>query len=80
MQSQSIELSTFPDGRLDPKNASLYLGVSEKTLAMWRCKGLGPTYVQPSRRVYYFKEDLDAWMNKHGKVVSTAQSRFKRDA
>jgi hypothetical protein len=32
----SISIRMFPDGRLDAKNAALYLGLKEKTLAVMR--------------------------------------------
>lgn len=64
----------FPDGRLDVKNASSYIGLSEKTLAMKRCDGTGPKYIKRGR-IFYFKKDLDEWLES-GRGVSTAQ--FKR--
>jgi len=71
----TIEIETkkviiLPDGRLDVKSASTYLGLSEKTLAMMRCDGSGPEYVKRGR-VFYFREELDTWINK-GRAKSTA--------
>lgn len=66
----------FPDGRMDAKNAASYVGLSEKTLAMKRCKGIGPKYVKRGR-VFYFREDLDQWLNEEGKFSSTAQAQKK---
>jgi hypothetical protein len=66
----------FPDGRLDTKNASLYLGLSTKTMAMMRSRGTGPVYHKPGR-VFYYKADLDEWLNASGPVISTAQTRQK---
>ena len=40
---ESIHIVMFPDGRLDTKNAANYLGFKEKTLAMMRASGTGPT-------------------------------------
>ncbi len=68
----------FPDGRLDTKNASLYTGLAEKTLATKRCDGTGPKFVKRGR-VFYFKEDLDDWLNEDGKLRSTAQAQKKRN-
>jgi predicted DNA-binding transcriptional regulator AlpA len=65
------EVTMFPDGRLDVKNAASYTGFSEKTLAMMRCEGSGPKYIKRGR-VFYFREDLDAWIQS-GRVSSTAQ-------
>ena len=66
----------FPDGRLDTKNASTYLGLSEKTLAMKRCDGTGPRFIKKGR-IFYFKKDLDEWLES-GQAVSTAQLRRVR--
>ena len=66
------EINMFPDGRLDSKNAAIYLGFSEKTLAMMRCQGTGPEYIKRGR-IFYFREDLDAWINRSVKRTSTAQ-------
>ncbi len=72
------ELFIFPDGRLDTRNASKYLGLSKKTLDQWRSDGgKGPPYIKKGR-VFYFKEDLDSWLTDQGKHTSTAQQRYKK--
>jgi hypothetical protein len=70
---EAVVISMFPDGRLDTRNAALYLGLKEKTLAMMRSFGKGPKYIKRGR-IFYFKEDLDFWLNEAGKLVSTTQS------
>jgi|JI10StandDraft_1071094.scaffolds.fasta_scaffold37332_5 hypothetical protein len=69
---QSIQISIYPDGRLDAKNAASYLGLKEKTLAMMRGNGTGPRFIKRGH-IFYFKEDLDAWLNANGRLISTAQ-------
>jgi len=69
-----IEVRTYPDGRMDTKNASTYTGLSEKTLAMMRCNGNGPKYVKRGR-IFYFTADVDEWMNSQGRLTSTAQAK-----
>ncbi|VVC75011.1 hypothetical protein AQUSIP_02850 [Aquicella siphonis] len=73
---EAIQIIMFPDGRLDTRNAALYLGLKEKTLAMMRGSGTGPKFIKRGR-VFYFKEDLDAWINAEGRLISTAQSFHK---
>jgi hypothetical protein len=73
-QLKSLEVVTFPDGRMDTKNASTYTGLSEKTLAMMRCNGNGPKFVKRGR-VFYFQSDVDEWMNSQGRLTSTAQAK-----
>ena len=62
--TDSIHMPTvllFPDGRMNAKNAAIYLGLSPKTLAMWRCQGKGPACVKRGR-IFYFKDELDRWV------------------
>ncbi|MGS1004702.1 helix-turn-helix domain-containing protein [Burkholderia glumae] len=51
----------LPDGRMDRKNAALYLGLSVNTLSMYAVQGKGPQFVKRGR-VWYRKTDLDAWI------------------
>ena len=63
----------FPDGRMDTANASRYLGCSPKTLAHLRCSGKGPSFVKPGR-IFYYKTDLDTYINQGGRLRSTSQA------
>ncbi|MBP6647536.1 MAG: hypothetical protein KA207_16875 [Burkholderiaceae bacterium] len=73
-QISPIQVVTYPDGRMNTKNASTYTGLSEKTLAMMRCNGNGPKFIKRGR-VFYFMADVDAWMNANGRMTSTAQAK-----
>lgn len=73
-QLKSIDVVTFPDGRMDTRNTSIYTGLSEKTLAMMRCSGTGPKFVKRGR-IFYFQADVDEWMNSQGRLTSTAQAK-----
>lgn len=75
MELKMIDLVVRPDGRVDAKGASAYLGLSEKTLAMMRCKGTGPRFVKRGRIFYYIKE-LETWI-KEGEAISTSQTRCR---
>jgi hypothetical protein len=70
-----IRVVVFPDGRLDTYNAAQYLGLSTKTLAMMRSQGTGPKFFKRGR-VFYFLEDLRAWLDDRPRVCSTAQARL----
>ncbi|TDI77144.1 MAG: hypothetical protein E2O81_05350 [Betaproteobacteria bacterium] len=59
---------------MDTKNSSTYIGLSEKTLAMMRCNGNGPKFIKRGR-IFYFKDDLDIWLNEGGRFTSTAQAQ-----
>ena len=69
-----VQVVTFPDGRMDTRNTSVYTGFAEKTLAMMRCNGKGPKFVKRGR-VFYFTADVDDWMNANGGLTSTAQAK-----
>ena len=72
-QIKSIEVVTYPDGRMDTCNTSKYTGLSDKTLAMMRCNGNGPKFIKRGR-VFYFQDDVDTWLNAQGRYTSTAQA------
>ncbi len=67
-------ISMYPDGRMTAQGAADYLGLSSKTLASKRCLGTGPRFISRGR-IYYFKTDLDEWLNEGGRHTSTAQLR-----
>jgi hypothetical protein len=72
--AKTKEVVVYPDGRVDTKNASTYVGLSEKTMAMMRCKGTGPKFVKRGR-IFYYVGDLDSWLNADGRLTSTAQAQ-----
>jgi hypothetical protein len=59
---------------MDVNNTSKYTGLAPKTLAMMRCYGTGPKFVKRGH-VFYFKDDVDEWMNAQGRLSSTAQAK-----
>ena len=71
---RQIDILVLPDGRLDTTNAAAYLGLSTKTLAMMRCQGTGPRFIKRGR-IFYYRDDLDAWVAEAQRVTSTAQAR-----
>ncbi len=75
MSTVPLTVNVFPDGRLDTTNASAYLGLSPKTLAMMRTNGRGPEFIKRGR-IFYYVADLDSWLNAKGKVTTTAQCRL----
>ena len=62
---ESIErprVRVLPDGRMTRKDSATYIGVAEKTLAMWQLQGKGPESYLVGGRRFYFKDDLDAFI------------------
>jgi hypothetical protein len=70
-----LDVVVLLDGRMDRKSAAIYTGLSVKTLAMYASRGTGPTFVKRGR-VWYFKHDLDSWLEA-GRVSSSAQSAYR---
>lgn len=75
LESKRQVVSIYHDGRLNTKQASLYVGLSVKTMAMMRSQGTGAKFIKRGR-IFYYQTDLDDWLNRGGRVNSTAQSRF----
>ena len=59
----SVRVRVLPDGRMNRQNAALYIGMKPKTLAMWELAGKGPPSIKVGGRRFYFKADLDRFIN-----------------
>lgn len=57
-------IHTLHDGRMSRTEAARYLGLSTKTLGMWALHDKGPRYVRVGGRIFYFKHDLDAFIQQ----------------
>lgn len=61
--------------KMRPPEAAHYLGISESTLAKWRCKGAGPAFMKLGERVVaYDQSELDAWMRSRSRRSTSAIS------
>ena len=74
----SDNIYIFPDGRMDRANAARYAGFASKTLAMHASAGTGPRFQKIGGRVFYRREDLDAWLGSFAVVASTAEARASK--
>lgn len=72
------DIKMLPDGRMDTKNAALYLGFDEGTMANWRVTGGGPSFIKPGGKVFYYRSDLDSWLNRR-RGETTAKMRLTPD-
>ena len=63
------EVTILPDGRMDSRNAAIYIGLAEKTMAMMRCDGKGPEYVKMGR-IFYFHDKLDEWISEFSRKTA----------
>jgi hypothetical protein len=74
---ETVRVVAYPDGRLNTDNAARFLGLSPKTLAIMRSNGTGPSFVKRGR-IFYFLDDLQAWVAEPRRVRSSAQARLVR--
>ena len=59
-------ISVLPSGRVTPKEAAKFLGVSVNTLANWRVQRRGPPFKKQNSRVLYEYSELAAWEGDRG--------------
>jgi len=45
------------------EDAARYLGHASKTLSMWALQGKGPRFIKVAGRVFYYRQDLDQFIN-----------------
>lgn len=58
--------------RLRSPQAAIHIGISPSTLAKWRMRGEGPPYHRCGPRiVFYFVDELDAWLEQPHSYVSS---------
>ncbi len=48
-------------------------GIPPKTLEAWRLHGKGPAYSKPGKRIFYLREDLEAFLRAN-MVVTTGEA------
>jgi hypothetical protein len=51
-----------PDGRTPRKGAATFIGVKPATMALWQRTGIGPMPRKIAGRVFYRREDLQAFV------------------
>ena len=45
------------------------LGISPATLRKWRATDMGPRFYKFNRSVFYKREDIEAWISEHYRLV-----------
>ena len=53
---------------LTAADAARYVGYTPNTLAQYRCRRIGPSYLKARGRVLYAVADLDRWVESHARV------------
>jgi hypothetical protein len=62
VEAEQIKVRVLPDGRMTRRDAARYLGMQPKTLAMWELEGRGVRSVKVGGRRFYYKVDLDEFI------------------
>lgn len=70
----SVRINITPDGRLSRRDASVYLGLSSKTLGNWAYKGLGPRFYKVGNRCFYYLSDLQKLVADAGYLMKAESS------
>ncbi|HWW08138.1 helix-turn-helix domain-containing protein [Collimonas sp.] len=79
MTYPDLNLQHKPQDRMRPDAAATYLGVSPKTLAMWRCTQKGPAFCKLGGRIFYKLTDLNTWIDERSDLISSSQARALED-
>lgn len=58
---------------LTPPDLAAELGLPLQTLATWRARGLGPTYLKVGRHVRYRRGDITEWLDLQKHEPATAR-------
>jgi len=69
----------FKQERMNTEQAASYIGLSKKTLCMWRCQGKGPRFIKLGSRILYKKSDLDTYIEENSGYISTSQARLGKE-
>ena len=57
---EQVKVRVLHDNRVDRRNAAKAFGRTPKTLAEWKCKGIGPRPINVGGRVFYdFNEVME---------------------
>ncbi len=48
---------------LDAKHAARYLSIAPRTLSKWHKLGYGPPRIKLSKKIYYRRAVIDAWLD-----------------
>jgi hypothetical protein len=69
-QIDEVRVRVLPDGRISRADAAAFLGLRPKTLADWKCRGLGPQPVRVGGRVFYRLADLEAFRDTGARAAA----------
>src|SRR5690242_17733773 len=65
-------------GLLTPEEVAEMTGLALSTLATWRSRSVGPSYLKLGRKPYYREQDLHAWISGRVEVTNTEHRGAKR--
>lgn len=69
-----MSTTNFDGEKLTPCQTAAYLGYSYEGLRTMRRMNRGPRFYKPAGKIFYFKTDLDSWLNRSpGSDISEAR-------
>lgn len=60
--SKQSSIEAAPNEYLPPHELAALTGVPTGTLAQWRYRGVGPTFIKAGRRVLYSRRAVEEWL------------------
>jgi hypothetical protein len=75
LNAEPLRVVLLPDGHMDAPNAARYLEIFAGHLANLRSEGASPAFIKCGR-IWYYQDDLHAWLQEAPRCISTAQCRF----
>ena len=69
-----MKLEITRQGYLPAEDAAKLFGVTKNCLARWRSQKAGPSYYRLAGRIYYKREDLEAFIERSRIVTAPART------
>src|SRR5215471_9399058 len=65
---------------LSPEELAQNLDLSPATLATWRCQHRGPSFLRVGRKIWYPRDQVDAWLeNELQEMNNNASAREEQE-
>lgn len=71
------EINILPDGRMSVRDAAKYIDCSEASLRGYMMTGISPAYFKLVSKTYFYKDDIDKWIELQRMSPSFTKNRIK---
>jgi hypothetical protein len=75
-QKDISEITITHDGRMTLSNAAKYIDCSAHSLRLYMSLGIAPAYFSIVNKVYFYKKDIDEWLELQKISPAFAKSRI----